>query len=152
MLLFQTSVTYFLVVFSRILYQEYFSFTMFKLQFIDPNLTQTRQNIPPKTNFRRLDCLNTPSQNDTILYPLIQDTHILTLETAIIPHIYRNIYTSHHLREAARHCRVKKKEYLKCLEERVQILEGQNKKLIDELKALKEFYTQHKKDYPEHNI
>ncbi|KAL5247392.1 hypothetical protein ACHWQZ_G019311 [Mnemiopsis leidyi] len=55
-------------------------------------------------------------------------------------------------REAARHCRVKKKEYLKCLEERVQILEGQNKKLIDELKALKEFYTQHKKDYPEHNI
>jgi len=38
------------------------------------------------------------------------------------------------------------------LEERVQILEGQNKKLIDELKALKEFYTQHKKDYPEHNI
>jgi hypothetical protein len=58
----------------------------------------------------------------------------------------------HILREAARHCRVKKKEYLKCLEERVQILEGQNKKLIDELKALKEFYTQHKKDYPEHNI
>jgi len=55
-------------------------------------------------------------------------------------------------REAARHCRVKKKEYLKCLEERVQILEGQNKKLIDELKALKEFYMQHKKDYPDHNI
>ena len=54
------------------------------------------------------------------------------------------------LREAARHCRVKKKEYLKCLEERVQILEGQNKKLIDELKALKEFYTQHKNDYPDH--
>lgn len=55
-------------------------------------------------------------------------------------------------REAARHCRVKKKEYLKCLEERVQILEGQNKKLIDELKALKEFYIKHKQDYPDANI
>lgn len=49
-------------------------------------------------------------------------------------------------REAARHCRVKKKEYLKCLEERVQILEGQNKKLIDELKALKEYYVLKKSD------
>ena len=55
-------------------------------------------------------------------------------------------------REAARHCRVKKKEYLKCLEERVQILESQNKKLIDELKILKEFYIQHKKDYPDQNL
>jgi len=41
---------------------------------------------------------------------------------------------------------VKKKEYLKCLEERVQILEGQNKKLIDELKALKEYYVLKKSD------
>ena len=43
-------------------------------------------------------------------------------------------------REAARECRRKKKEYLKCLENRVQVLESQNKALIEELKALKEIY------------
>lgn len=43
-------------------------------------------------------------------------------------------------REAARECRRKKKEYIKCLESRVAVLENQNKTLIDELKALKELY------------
>lgn len=43
-------------------------------------------------------------------------------------------------REAARECRRKKKEYIKCLENRVQVLESQNKALIDELKNLKEMY------------
>ncbi|XP_039266732.2 cyclic AMP-responsive element-binding protein 1-like [Styela clava] len=43
-------------------------------------------------------------------------------------------------REAARDCRRKKKEYIKCLENRVQVLETQNKALIDELKTLKEMY------------
>lgn len=43
-------------------------------------------------------------------------------------------------REAARECRRKKKEYIKCLENRVQVLEAQNKGLIDELKNLKEMY------------
>jgi len=44
-------------------------------------------------------------------------------------------------REAARECRNKKKEYIKCLENRVAVLENQNKALIEELKGLKELYT-----------
>jgi len=43
-------------------------------------------------------------------------------------------------REAARECRNKKKEYIKCLENRVAVLENQNKALIEELKSLKELY------------
>uniref|UniRef100_A0A0K8TPF6 Putative camp response element binding protein n=1 Tax=Tabanus bromius TaxID=304241 RepID=A0A0K8TPF6_TABBR len=49
-------------------------------------------------------------------------------------------------REAARECRRKKKEYIKCLENRVAVLENQNKALIDELKTLKELYCQQKND------
>ncbi|OPL32880.1 cAMP-responsive element modulator-like [Mytilus edulis] len=45
-------------------------------------------------------------------------------------------------REAARECRLKKKEYVKCLENRVAVLENQNKTLIEELKALKELYCE----------
>ncbi|CAG0899960.1 unnamed protein product [Darwinula stevensoni] len=45
-------------------------------------------------------------------------------------------------REAARECRRKKKEYIKCLENRVAVLENQNKALIEELKSLKELYCQ----------
>ncbi|XP_075685993.1 cyclic AMP-responsive element-binding protein 1 [Rhinoderma darwinii] len=48
-------------------------------------------------------------------------------------------------REAARECRRKKKEYVKCLENRVAVLENQNKTLIEELKALKDLYC-HKSD------
>ncbi|XP_061923334.1 cyclic AMP-responsive element-binding protein 1-like [Entelurus aequoreus] len=48
-------------------------------------------------------------------------------------------------REAARECRRKKKEYVKCLENRVAVLENQNKTLIEELKALKDLYC-HKTD------
>ncbi|KAI4871257.1 hypothetical protein NFI96_019784 [Prochilodus magdalenae] len=44
-------------------------------------------------------------------------------------------------REAARECRRKKKEYVKCLENRVAVLENQNKTLIEELKALKDLYS-----------
>lgn len=47
-------------------------------------------------------------------------------------------------REAARECRRKKKEYIKCLENRVAVLEAQNKALIDELKSLKELYCSQK--------
>ncbi|NWX99703.1 CREB1 protein, partial [Nothoprocta ornata] len=47
--------------------------------------------------------------------------------------------------EAARECRRKKKEYVKCLENRVAVLENQNKTLIEELKALKDLYC-HKSD------
>lgn len=43
-------------------------------------------------------------------------------------------------REAARECRRKKKEYVRCLENRVAILEHQNKTLIEELRAIKEIY------------
>ncbi|KRY76171.1 Cyclic AMP-responsive element-binding protein 1 [Trichinella pseudospiralis] len=45
-------------------------------------------------------------------------------------------------REAAKECRRKKKEYVKCLESRVTVLETQNKQLIEELKNLKELYCQ----------
>ncbi|XP_069790003.1 cyclic AMP-responsive element-binding protein 1b isoform X3 [Narcine bancroftii] len=48
-------------------------------------------------------------------------------------------------REAARECRRKKKEYVKCLENRVAVLENQNKTLIEELKTLKDLYC-HKSD------
>jgi len=44
-------------------------------------------------------------------------------------------------REAARECRRKKKEYIKCLENRVAVLENQNKALIEELRSLKELYS-----------
>ncbi|XP_065114603.1 cAMP responsive element modulator b isoform X2 [Paramisgurnus dabryanus] len=44
-------------------------------------------------------------------------------------------------REAARECRRKKKEYVKCLENRVAVLEKQNRTLIEELKALKDLYS-----------
>ncbi|XP_070708817.1 cAMP-responsive element modulator-like [Pempheris klunzingeri] len=43
-------------------------------------------------------------------------------------------------REAARECRRKKKEYVRCLENRVAVLENQNKTLIEELRALKDVY------------
>jgi len=43
-------------------------------------------------------------------------------------------------REAAKECRRRKEEYVKCLETRVAVLENQNKQLIDELKTLKELY------------
>lgn len=43
-------------------------------------------------------------------------------------------------REAARECRRKKKDYVKCLENRVAVLENQNKALIEELKSLKDLY------------
>ncbi|XP_052804990.1 cAMP-responsive element modulator-like isoform X2 [Mya arenaria] len=45
-------------------------------------------------------------------------------------------------RDAAKECRRKKKDYVKCLENRVAVLENQNKTLIEELKALKELYCQ----------
>ena len=37
-----------------------------------------------------------------------------------------------------------RKEYIKCLENRVAVLENQNKTLIEELKSLKELYCQQK--------
>ncbi|CAD5215450.1 unnamed protein product [Bursaphelenchus okinawaensis] len=49
-------------------------------------------------------------------------------------------------REAAKECRRKKKEYVKCLENRVAVLENQNKALIDELKTLKDLYCRKEKE------
>lgn len=50
------------------------------------------------------------------------------------------VFSSFLSREAARECRRKKKEYVKCLENRVAVLENQNKTLIEELKTLKDIY------------
>lgn len=58
--------------------------------------------------------------------------------------VYFSLFLLIFFREAARECRRKKKEYIKCLENRVAVLENQNKALIDELKALKELYCQQK--------
>merc|ERR550519_3054791 len=44
-------------------------------------------------------------------------------------------------KEAARECRNKKKEYIKCLENRVAVLENQNKALVEELRNLKQLYS-----------
>ncbi|NXF33053.1 CREM protein, partial [Nyctibius bracteatus] len=44
-------------------------------------------------------------------------------------------------REAAKECRRRKKEYIKCLESRVAVLEVQNKKLKEELETLKHVYS-----------
>ena len=52
------------------------------------------------------------------------------------------MFSCNSFREAARECRRKKKEYVKCLENRVAVLENQNKALIEELKSLKELYCQ----------
>ncbi|NXJ08452.1 CREM protein, partial [Odontophorus gujanensis] len=41
-------------------------------------------------------------------------------------------------REAAKECRRRKKEYIKCLESRVAVLEVQNQKLIEELETLRD--------------
>ena len=50
------------------------------------------------------------------------------------------VFIYSHNREAARECRRKKKEYVRCLENRVAVLESQNQALIGELRALKELY------------
>nr|KAF6391668.1 cAMP responsive element modulator [Pipistrellus kuhlii] len=52
-------------------------------------------------------------------------------------HVTYNKLTSACL-EAAKECRRRKKEYVKCLESRVAVLEVQNKKLIEELETLKD--------------
>ncbi|XP_068438053.1 cyclic AMP-dependent transcription factor ATF-1-like [Clinocottus analis] len=41
-------------------------------------------------------------------------------------------------RDASRECRRKRKEYVKCLEDRLDMLENRNKTLIEELKAIKD--------------
>ncbi|XP_076012202.1 cyclic AMP-dependent transcription factor ATF-1-like [Genypterus blacodes] len=43
-------------------------------------------------------------------------------------------------REAAQECRRKKKEYIKCLESRVAVLENQNLALIKELRSFKDLH------------
>lgn len=53
-------------------------------------------------------------------------------------------------REAARECRRKKKEYVRCLENRVAVLESQNQALIGELRALKELYLPKSQDWSIH--
>ncbi|NWH47439.1 CREB1 protein, partial [Fregata magnificens] len=55
----------------------------------------------------------------------------------------RHVHLDHFF--PTRECRRKKKEYVKCLENRVAVLENQNKTLIEELKALKDLYC-HKSD------
>lgn len=62
---------------------------------------------------------------------------MMKFETQVIQSLLLFAY-----RDAAKECRRKKKEYVKCLENRVAVLENQNKALIEELKSLKELYCQ----------
>ena len=59
----------------------------------------------------------------------------------LIPRFLKTLLLLFFHREAAKECRRRKKEYVKCLETRVAVLENQNKQLIDELKTLKELYV-----------
>ena len=70
----------------------------------------------------------------TICVPVLLVVNDLTLQ---FTHLYVVVH-----REAAKECRRKKKEYVRCLENRVAVLENQNRTLIDELKSLKELYCQ----------
>lgn len=63
----------------------------------------------------------------------------MQVNVATYAHVHSHMVLMPH-REAARECRRKKKEYVKCLENRVAVLENQNKTLIEELKALKDLY------------
>lgn len=74
----------------------------------------------------------------------IQDLPMLHIHEKKNPLTMKNILISifNVYREAARECRRKKKEYIKCLENRVAVLENRNQTLIDELKSLKELYQQ----------
>lgn len=64
-----------------------------------------------------------------------------------ISSISRSFFASAVCREAAKECRRRKKEYVKCLESRVAVLETQNKQLIEELKTLKELYCDKSEQY-----
>lgn len=55
-----------------------------------------------------------------------------------MPKMFCLPFASTFSREAAKECRRRKKEYVKCLESRVAVLEVQNKKLIEELETLKD--------------
>ncbi|KAJ7999218.1 hypothetical protein DPEC_G00213170 [Dallia pectoralis] len=71
--------------------------------------------------------------------PTTQQTVVMTEQKTGDPTMKREIRLAKN-REAARECRRKKKEYVKCLENRVAVLENQNKTLIEELKTLKDLY------------
>lgn len=53
---------------------------------------------------------------------------------------WKDVFSLGSCREAAKECRRKKKEYVRCLESRVVVLEQQNRLLIEELRTLKELY------------
>lgn len=67
---------------------------------------------------------------------------MLSMDTCTFMGTIIDYLTYKFFREAAKECRRKKKDYVKCLENRVAVLENQNKTLIEELKALKELYCQ----------
>lgn len=80
------------------------------------------------------------------LYGIIID---FISKTTPSSHLKKWLSLSRHVcREAARECRRKKKEYVKCLENRVAVLENQNQTLIKELNLLKDIYK-HKAEWSE---
>uniref|UniRef100_A0A8C6Z150 BZIP domain-containing protein n=1 Tax=Nothoprocta perdicaria TaxID=30464 RepID=A0A8C6Z150_NOTPE len=56
---------------------------------------------------------------------------VLSIMVHLSDYVERETYS-------AKECRRRKKEYIKCLESRVAVLEVQNKKLIEELETLKD--------------
>ena len=67
-------------------------------------------------------------------------THAHVPPLALSHPIFPSISSFPVCREAAKECRRKKKEYVRCLENRVAVLEAQNTKLMEELKTLKDMY------------
>ena len=89
--------------------------------------TYENSPVPPKNSKKTTISKNTPSQNNPV-----------SVATEAASKRQERLTKN---KEAARQCRLKKKEYIKCLENRVEVLESQNKALIDELKNLKDFYN-----------
>ncbi|KAI0987328.1 hypothetical protein GJ496_004057, partial [Pomphorhynchus laevis] len=98
-----------------------------------------------------LSASNQPSRNNNnSSFPLIkQQPHRPSSYTGLLPmqQVSQDAARKREMRlqknrEAARECRRKKKEYIKCLENRVAVLENQNKALLDDLRQLRELYCQ----------
>ncbi|XP_059811602.1 cyclic AMP-dependent transcription factor ATF-1 [Hypanus sabinus] len=97
---------------------------------------QTALGDVPTYQIQTTPSTNALSQTVMMTSPITFQTHAGKTEDATLKRAIRLMKN----REAARECRRKKKEYVKCLENRVAVLENQNKTLTDELKALKDHY------------
>lgn len=104
------------------------------------NVASTPLNSTPVSNNVQFTTSGTNGNSSASSYSSVQTNGSTNLTQAEEQARKREIRLMKN-REAAKECRNKKKEYIKCLETRVAVLETQNKALIEELKSLKELYT-----------